>query len=49
MSYYSVFLLICGDSLVCSQYQISIIDSDIEPQSNYKVNSVSNFIKNNYF
>ena len=39
------FLLICGDRLVCSQYQISMYDSDIEPQSNYKMNSVSTFIK----
>ena len=39
------FLLICGDRLVCSQYQISMYDSDIEPQSNYKMNSVSTFMK----
>ena len=39
------FLFICGDRLVRSQYQISKIVSDIEPQSNYKMNSVSTFIK----
>ena len=41
-------LLICGDGYVCSQYQISMNDSDIEPQSKYKMSNVSTFTENYY-